>query len=208
MINVIFDMDGTLINSANAICAAVNEVRQSLNLKPLDNQFITHTINTPGKDWAKILYEIDDFPHSSFKEGFEKYFIKHYQQSVVLFDGVLSVLEWLKSKDCYLAIATNAPQASLKAVLQKHNILPFFDKILGVSLGIEPKPHPMMLTLIQDEARFARSVFVGDSTKDKQAAQNAKIPFLYAKWHESKAGDNEFTNSDELKALLEKSLVI
>lgn len=113
-----------------------------------------------------------------------------------------------KSKDCYLAIATNAPQASLKAVLQKHNILPFFDKILGVSLGIEPKPHPMMLTLIQGEARFARSVFVGDSTKDKQAAQNAKMPFLYARWYESKAGDNEFTNSDELKALLEKSLVI
>lgn len=203
MINVIFDMDGTLINSANAICAAVNEVRASLNLKPLNNKFITQTINTPGKDWAKILYEIDDFPHSSFKEGFEKYFIKHYQQSVVLFEGVLSVLEWLKSKNCYLAIATNAPQASLKAVLQKHNILPFFDKILGISLGIEPKPHPMMLKLIRDEALFNTTIFVGDSAKDKEAAQNAKMPFLQAKWYESKANDNDFVNADELKALLE-----
>ena len=185
MINVIFDMDGTLINSANAICEAVNEVRASLNLEPLQHKFITQTINTPGKDWAKILYDIDNFAHNSFKEGFEKYFIKHYQQSVVLFDGVLSVLEWLKSKDCYLAIATNAPQGSLGAVLQKHGIVSFFDKILGVSLGIEPKPHPMMLNLIRDEAKFGTSVFVGDSAKDKAAAHNAKMPFLQAKWFEN-----------------------
>lgn len=203
MINVIFDMDGTLINSANAICAAVNEVRESLNLKPLDNKFIIQTINTPGKDWAKILYNIDHFAHSSFKEGFEKYFIKHYQQSVVLYDGVLNILEWLKSKACYLAIATNAPQGSLGAVLQKHNILPYFDKILGVSLGIEPKPNPMMLRLIHDEARFDTSVFVGDSAKDKGAAQNANMPFLQAKWHEDKANKNEFTNASEFKNLLE-----
>lgn len=203
MINVIFDMDGTLINSANAICAAVNEVRVSLNLKPLDNKFIIQTINTPGKDWAKILYNIDNFAHSSFKEGFEKYFIKHYQQSVVLFDGVLDILKWLKSKACYLAIATNAPQGSLGAILQKHGILPYFDKVLGISLGIEPKPHPMMLKLIQDEAKFERSIFVGDSAKDKGAAQNAKISYLQAKWHEDRANKNEFTNADELKNLLE-----
>lgn len=121
----------------------------------------------------------------------------------MLFEGVLSVLEWLKSKNCYLAIATNAPQASLKAVLQKHNILPFFDKILGISLGIEPKPHPMMLKLIRDEALFNTTIFVGDSAKDKEAAQNAKMPFLQAKWYESKANDNDFVNADELKALLE-----
>ena len=96
MINVIFDMDGTLINSSNAICSAVNEIRQDLNLKTLEHKFIMQTINTPGKDWAKILYNIDNFEHSTFKEGFEKYFIKHYKQSVILYDGVLKVLEFLK----------------------------------------------------------------------------------------------------------------
>lgn len=206
MINVIFDMDGTLINSANAICEAVNEVRVSLNLEPLQHKFIIQTINTPGKDWAKILYNIDNFAHSSFKEGFEKYFIKHYKQSVVLFEGVAEILKWLKSEGCYLAIATNAPQGSLGAVLEKHSILPYFDKIMGVSLGIEPKPHPMMLNLLQGEAKFSTSVFVGDSAKDKEAAHNAKMPFLHAKWFDNGANlsANEFCNADELKILLEK----
>ena len=250
MIAAIFDMDGTLINSANAICEAVNEIRQSRNLEPLPHAFITQTINTPGKDWAKILYNIENFSHSSFKEGFERYFIKHYEQSVLLYEGVLGVLQWLKSRGAYLAIATNAPQASLGAVLAKHGILPFFDKILGVSASIEPKPHPMMLNLIKDEANavlaqkfgaqnlaknsakareFAQDfgakncIFVGDSLKDKEAAKNAKMPFLWAKWgensvnlseksHENLAENSqnpsenvfEFTNANELKNLLEK----
>ena len=254
MIAAIFDMDGTLINSANAICEAVNEIRQSRILEPLPHAFITQTINTPGKDWAKILYNIENFSHSSFKEGFERYFIKHYEQSVLLYEGVLGVLQWLKSRGAYLAIATNAPQASLGAVLAKHGILPFFDKVLGVSAGIEPKPHPMMLNLIKDEANavlaqkfgaqnlaknsakareFAQDfgakncIFVGDSLKDKEAAKNAKMPFLWAKWGEnshensaenlSESGEKfsknsqnpsenvfEFTNANELKNLLEK----
>ncbi|TKX28822.1 HAD family hydrolase [Campylobacter sp. MIT 12-5580] len=202
MINVIFDMDGTLINSANAISSAVNEIRADLKLAPLEPRFIMQTINTPGKDWAKILYDIDKFEHSSFKDGFERYFIKHYQKSVLLYDGVIEVLEFLKSKNCYLAIATNAPQSSLTQILNKHNILPFFSKVLGVSLGIEPKPHPMMLKLISDEAPFEKSVFVGDSDKDKQAAQNANMPYFHAKWGEEKCQKDEFKNADELIELL------
>ena len=233
MTAVIFDMDGTLINSANAICEAVNEIRQDLNLEPLPHAFIVQTINTPGKDWAKILYNIENFSHSSFKEGFERYFVKHYKQSVMLYDGVLGVLQWLKARNTYLAIATNAPQASLNAVLERHGILPFFDKVLGISLGIEPKPHPMMLDLIRDEVRalgnkkcadennraelknggvLKNCIFVGDSLKDKEAAKNAKMPFLWAKWGENSTlnsknlnkNEFEFSNANELKNLLER----
>lgn len=195
MINVIFDMDGTLINSANAISSAVNEIRAEFKLAPLENDFIMHTINTPGKDWAKILYDIDDFEHSGFKEGFEQYFVKHYQKSVILYEGVLEILEALKSQTCYLAIATNAPQGSLSAILKKHNILPYFSKILGVSLGIEPKPNPMMLKLIIDEAPFEKSIFVGDSAKDKEAAKNANIPYIHAKWGQKECLEGEFINA-------------
>ncbi|EAI2530764.1 HAD family hydrolase, partial [Campylobacter coli] len=47
MINVFFDMDGTLIDSANAISCAVNEIRNELNLSPLSREKIMQTINTP-----------------------------------------------------------------------------------------------------------------------------------------------------------------
>ncbi|EDJ6101551.1 HAD family hydrolase [Campylobacter jejuni] len=206
MINVFFDMDGTLIDSANAISCAVNEIRQDLNLAPLSREIIMQTINTPNIDWAKELYNIENFHHSNFKEGYEKYFVKHYEQSVVLFEGVKELLEFLKSKNCFLAIATNAPQSSLSNILKKHDIIPYFDKILGVSLGIEPKPHPMMLELLKSEAPYKTSVFIGDSQKDKECTKNANLPYFHAKWYQKNLKENEFSNSSELKDFLQKYL--
>ncbi|MEB2821489.1 HAD family hydrolase [Campylobacter upsaliensis] len=206
MINVFFDMDGTLIDSANAISAAVNEIRAELKLSPMKREDIMRIINTPQIDWAKELYEMKNFNHSSFKEGFEKYFIKHYQQSVVLFEGIKEILDFLKEQKCYLAIATNAPQSSLTQILNKHNILSYFDKILGVSVGIEPKPSPMMLHLLKAEAPYQTSLFIGDSAKDKEAAQRADIPYYHAKWYEKDLKENEFGNAKELLVFLKNHL--
>ncbi|MEB2832942.1 HAD family hydrolase [Campylobacter upsaliensis] len=206
MINVFFDMDGTLIDSANAISSAVNEIRAELKLSPLKREDIMRIINTPQIDWAKELYEMKNFNHSSFKDGFEKYFIKHYQQSVVLFEGIKEILDFLKEQKCYLAIATNAPQSSLTQILNKHNILSYFDKILGVSVGIEPKPSPMMLHLLKAEAPYQTSLFIGDSAKDKEAAQRADIPYYHAKWYEKDLKENEFSNAKELLNFLKNHL--
>ncbi|EAK1466814.1 HAD family hydrolase [Campylobacter upsaliensis] len=206
MINVFFDMDGTLIDSANAISAAVNEIRAELKLSPMKREDIMRIINTPQIDWAKELYEMKNFNHSSFKDGFEKYFIKHYQQSVVLFEGIKEILDFLKEQKCYLAIATNAPQSSLTQILNKHNILPYFDKILGVSVGIEPKPSPMMLHLLKEEAPYQTSLFIGDSAKDKEAAQRADMPYYHAKWYEKDLKENEFSNAKELLNFLKNHL--
>lgn len=206
MINVFFDMDGTLIDSANAISSAVNEIRAELKLNPLKRENIMRIINTPQIDWAKELYGLENFNHSSFKDGFEKYFIKHYQQSVVLFEGIREILDFLKEQKCYLAIATNAPQSSLTQILNKHNILPYFDKILGVSIGIEPKPSPMMLDLLKEEAPYQTSLFIGDSAKDKEAAQRANIPYYHAKWYENELKENEFSNAKELLVFLKNHL--
>lgn len=204
MLTVIFDMDGTLINSANAISSAVNEIRKNLNLQALDERFILDTINTPGKDWAKILYNIDDFEHSTFKQGFERYFIKHYEQSVILYDGVIDILTYLQNKDAYIAIATNAPQDSLDKILSKHKISEYFNVIVGVSAKMEPKPSPQMLNFIQNQSPFDKALFVGDSKKDEEAAKNANIPYLSAKWNMPTSKANEFSNANELLKLFEK----
>lgn len=206
MINVFFDMDGTLIDSAGAIVAAVNEIRSLLCLSELSREKILYTINTPGIDWAKELYNMNDFEHSSFKNGFDKYFIKHYNESVTLFEGVKELLEFLKQKDCFLAIATNAPQSSLSNILAKHNIMPFFDALLGVSDKVRPKPDPQMLELLQKQAKYEYSVFIGDSQKDRECAMNAKLTYYHARWYEKEIKNDEFNNAQSLKALLEKHL--
>ncbi|AXP08296.1 HAD family hydrolase [Campylobacter hepaticus] len=206
MINIFFDMDGTLIDSANAISCAVNEIHKNLNLEKLAKEKIIQIINTPNIDWAKELYNIKDFNHSNFKKDYEQYFIKHYKKSVVLFDGIKELLIFLKNKNCFLAIATNAPQSSLKNILQKHEILSYFDKILGVSSSIKPKPHPMMLELLKSQAPYKTSIFIGDSQKDQECAKNANLTYFHAKWYQKNLKENEFSNTNELKSFLQRYL--
>lgn len=204
--NVFFDMDGTLIDSANAITCAVNEIRSKLNLSPLSREDILRHINTPGTNGAKELYGMEDWDVQGFKDGFERYFLKHYEKSVILFDGVLEILDFLKKQGCYLAIATNAPQNSLVTILKRQNILHYFDKILGVSAGVEPKPSPMMLKLLKDEAPHPQSIFIGDSQKDREAAKGAALPYYHARWYAKNLAPDEFSSAQECIALLKKHL--
>lgn len=208
MINVIFDMDGTLLDSEDSICAAIAEIRHDKQLPALPKEAIQHAIHTPGVDCAKVFYEISNFPHKSYKVSFETYFKKHYEQAV-LFEGVREMLQACKAKNYFLALASNAPHNGLKPILQKHNIAQYFDTIIGTNPGIESKPNPMMIYRILESAPFAQSVFVGNCAKDEGAATNAKIPYLQAKWQTQDKSDketlqeNEFRTASELLAKLQ-----
>lgn len=119
MINVIFDMDGTLLNSEDCICAAVAEICQDKQLPEIPKSAIQHDMHTPGIDCAKVFYDIDNFPHRSYKVGFESYFKKHYEQSAVLFKGVPEMLQACKMKNYFLALASNAPPRETRAHFAK-----------------------------------------------------------------------------------------
>lgn len=203
MINVIFDMDGTLLDSEGAICEAVNAIRKDMGLPMLAYESIRHAIHTPGLNCAKIFYGIENFPHKSYKVGFEKYFSKHYENAT-LFENVREMLQACKERNYFLAIASNAPQDGLEPILQRHHIAQYFNRIIGTNPQTESKPSPMMIHKIIADAPFKISVFVGNCLKDEGAARNANIPYLQAKWGEEICADNEFSNANELLEKLDK----
>lgn len=206
MLNIIFDMDGTLIDSEECICKAVNAIRKDRGLVPLTHSFIKESTHTPGLNCAQIFYELDSIA-PSYKVGFEAYFEAAYKEAK-LFEGVDCVLQKCKAQNCYLAIASNAPEESLEPILARLNILGYFSAVLGSKIGRESKPSPMMIELILQNAPFERSIFVGNGNKDRGATQRAKIPYLHAKWGaESKSlKENEFNTALELWGLINRFL--
>lgn len=118
------------------------------------------------------------------------------------------MLQVCKAKNYFLALASNAPHNGLEPILQKHNIAQYFNVIIGTNPSMESKPNPRIIYHILESAPFAQSVFVGNCAKDEQAAANAKIPYLQAKWEalsdeKQILKTNEFRTAQELLAKLE-----
>ncbi|CZE48315.1 HAD family hydrolase [Campylobacter geochelonis] len=201
---VIFDMDGTLINSAKAIEITINTTRKKLGLTPdLSSEFIVKTINDPSKNYAVEFYGLTNVA-PELKMEFEKEFIKNYALYARLYDGVKELLEKLHQNGYFIALASNAPTVSLKAILEKNKVLELFDSVVGADKNTPQKPDPTMLFNVLKEASKIRPVkyacFVGDSIKDEKAATNANIPYLQVTWGFAEASTSFLSASSTKEA--------
>ncbi len=195
MKNIIFDMDGTLIDSSKAITNSVNFVRSNIGLPPLPIETVTKNINKPDADLPKIFYNTD-----TYEQKHRELFLKHYHEECIknieIYEGIYELLETL-SKDFTLNIATNASDFFAKKMLKHLNILDFFTSIKGRNNVNNVKPHPEIIETILKETNHDKkeSLFIGDSEKDSLTAKNAKIDFIFVSWGFGKnLGDEKIAN--------------
>ena len=196
---VIFDMDGTVIDSGEAIYKTVNEVRGELSLAPLDKEFIIKAINEPGRNLALEFYGIDT-PSKSLKEGFEEKFKKFYDECATTYEGVRELLQKCKEAKFKIVLASNAPHDTLEKILKKNEIYELFDEVIGASKEIAQKPDPAMLHLAVSKTGADKAIFIGDSLKDELAAKNANMPYVQVCWgfgEESKTATYNAKNVSE-----------
>ncbi len=181
--SIIFDMDGTLLDSSYAMMLSVNHVRKSFGLGPIMQEYLEHVINEPCDDLPMKLYDVKEYS-STHKERFSKHYLANANQHVKAYDGVYELLQSLHAVDVTLSIATNATDMFARNMLQGEGILKFFSFIVGSNSVQNSKPEPDMLNLISrlSKTPLSSSVLVGDSIKDEGAAYNAGVDFLFASW--------------------------
>ncbi len=182
---VIFDMDGTLIDSKKDITISVNFVRKiNHNLPPLSEEFIVEAINKKERNLAKIFYNTDTYEERD-RELFERHYKEQCIQNPYLFEGVQELLKTLKAHKVCMGVATNAPTPFAIAMLRHLKIASFFEKIVGADQAA-PKPDPQALQIILKACAYSKdhdkAWMVGDNPKDIQAAKNAGIEAIYALW--------------------------
>ncbi|MCR4941416.1 MAG: HAD family hydrolase [Campylobacter sp.] len=205
MKSVIFDMDGTLIDSSVAIEKTTNEIREILGLAPLDKNYIIKTINDPEINWLIDLYEGKITLQN--KGEFEKKFKQNYDKFAKTYDGVIEMLKKCKQAGFALVLASNAPKITLEAILKKCEIYDFFDFIIGSSESIPKKPDPSMLLCSAEKTSAKKAIFIGDSLKDELAAKNAKMPYIQVSWGFgtiSQTAKYNATNCNEIWAMVEE----
>ena len=170
MKTVIFDMDGTLLDSSRAIEISVNNTRRELyDLAPLQKNFIVHTINDPSKN---AFLEFYGKTEASAEElaFFEKEFVSNYRDFAVLYEGIEDLLHSCKKAGFFLAVASNAPSYTLSAILEKTGVRRLFDLVVGANEQMPSKPNPTMLLHVISRSPHKNAIFLGDSKKDELAA--------------------------------------
>jgi len=202
---IIFDMDGTLVNSSITIANAINYVRQQLGFEPMDPQYILERVNDHTINPAQVFYHTKTFERDH-ERWFSEYYTKNHGKELVLYEGIKELLEALKHKGYKLAVATNAYRRSTIESLTHLGIYVYFDAIACYDDVYKGKPYPDMLFKLLEELHVKKedALFIGDGPRDEQAAKRAGIDYIMVDWgfteHDS---DKRVVHSvEELKKIL------
>lgn len=198
---VIFDLDGTIVDTGTPIANTINHVRSHFDLAPMPKELILEKVNCPHTHSPMFFYEVESFTDSHI-ELFESYYHMHCVNDIELYDGMEKLLEELQER-YNLAVATNASSKFAKKILESQNLLDRFDFLIGADMVKEPKPHPEMLHSVIEHFGHSRDayLFIGDSQKDELAASRADIPYVMVEWGFSTHSES-ISSTQELRNIL------
>jgi len=180
---IIFDMDGTLVDSSITIVNAINYVRSKLSLTPLTKEVILTKVNDPELNPALFFYETEEFTPQQ-EEWFSEYYTNNHEKELQLYDGIEKLLKELEERGYLLAVATNSYRGSTLESLGHLDIVDYFSTIACYDDVGRGKPAPDMLekNLEDTDLKVEEAIFVGDSERDLMAANRLKMDYIMINW--------------------------
>lgn len=183
---VIFDLDGTLLNTLDDLKDSVNYVLEEHGYKIRTIDEIRNFVgNGVGLLIRRALpSEASDDEYLSCLEDFKQYYAEHSEILTAPYEGINDMLSAFKSSGLKIAVVSNKVDFATKALCKKY----FGDNVdfaLGECEGIRRKPAPDMVLKALSEMGLSSSddvVYVGDSDVDIETARNSKIPCISVTW--------------------------
>lgn len=182
---IVFDLDGTLVDTAPDLAEATNHVLSTLGLERVNEleirPFVGHgalaMIDGAVKAHGRKLSERE--LHDLF-EVFIVYYSAHLADYSAPYPHIIDTLDALKAEGATLAVCTNKMEAQARAVIEAMKLDKYFSALTGRdSLGVyKPDPGHLTGTIARAGGRPARSIMVGDSETDIKTARAAAIPVV------------------------------
>ena len=176
---LIFDLDGTLIDSRRDLANAGNATRQHMGMPPLDDERVCSYVGNGAPVLVRRLLG-PDASEAQIQEGLEffiEYYGEHKLEYTTLYPGVREALDQLQTADVGMAVLTNKPVRISRAILEGLGATGYFFQVYGGNSFDFKKPNPIGVVTLMKEAGAApgRTMMVGDSSVDIQTARNAGI---------------------------------
>jgi len=177
---LIFDWDGTLMDSESKIVACIKAAIRDVGAEPRDSKAIRNIIGLGLHEAVNALYpdSTHDF-HLAMAEHYRRHFIYEDQTASAMFAGAREMLASLQEAGHLLAVATGKGRVGLDKSLEETQCRGYFHTTRCAD-ETRSKPHPQMLLEIMDETCIQPqdTLMIGDTEYDLQMATNAGVPSL------------------------------
>lgn len=181
---LVFDWDGTLVDSAPRIVATVDAVVAELGLSPVLKADVLNVIGLGLPEALQILFPTAGGDmRQRITESYRTHFVHGGHPPLALFPGVRRVLKALRDGGWRLAVATGKSRAGLRRELRATGLAELFDSSRCADETVS-KPHPQMLVELMDELGVAarETLMMGDTEYDLRMAQRAGTDSVAVTW--------------------------
>ena len=176
---LVFDWDGTLLDSAGAIVDAIKAACRDLDLPEPPDERARHVIGLGLGD--ALRHAVPELPEARYAQMVDRY--RHHYLSrdheLQLFGGAVELIAELSAAGCVLAVATGKSRLGLDRALKTSGLGAYFTSSRCADECFS-KPHPQMLEelMLEFAVRPERTLMIGDTTHDLQMAKNAGVNAL------------------------------
>ncbi len=182
---IIFDLDGTLLNTLGDLTNAVNVALAAHNLPARTMEEVRQFVGNGVRNlMIKAVPQGEEHPEfEQIMTDFRAHYELHCQDETKPYDGILELLEQLKKSGYKMAIVSNKIDSAVK-VLAEDYFKGYFDSAIGEMEGVEKKPAPDMVFKALNELGVSKeeAIFVGDSDVDVMTAMNAEVECISVTW--------------------------
>jgi phosphoglycolate phosphatase len=187
---ILFDLDGTLVDTAPDLMNAHNHVMKKFGFKTKTTNEIRAIVGKGaaaliGKSiWGQAKMEFGRIEDKKLKNEMVKEFINFYGKNIIkeskLVNGVEEFLKWCRSKKISMAVCTNKQEHLAIDLLKKINIYDYFEYVAGGNTFEICKPNPKHLTNVVEilNGDIKKTLMIGDSENDTIPAKEASIPVI------------------------------
>tara|TARA_B100001027_G_C16186973_1_gene294184 strand:+ start:31 stop:717 length:687 start_codon:yes stop_codon:yes gene_type:complete len=189
-LTILFDLDGTLIDTAPDLMNAHNHVMKKFGYETRSTDEIRNLVGKGAASmigrsmWNQAKNELNKINDEKIKSQMVKEFIDYYGKNIAneskLIKGVKEFLIWCKSKDISMAVCTNKTEHLAVNLLKEIKIFNFFEYVAGYNTFEYCKPDPRHLTNVVEilQGNVKKTLMIGDSETDADSAKAANMPFI------------------------------
>ena len=187
---ILFDLDGTLVDTAPDLMKAHNHIMKKYGYETKSTEEIRNLVGKGASAligrslWGSAKEEFGKIENKKVKEEMVNEFINFYGNNILnestLINGVEDFLKWCNEKKISLAVCTNKQEHLAVDLLKKIGIYNYFEYVAGSNTFNYCKPDPRHITSIIEilNGNIKKSLMIGDSETDANAAKSASIPMV------------------------------